>query len=136
MEPKEGIRTIVPAANESPTTDPCQPIARIQPTSVFSRKRLINADSKRQDRTSNVAEIFLAPSRGELRDPVILYAVFGISIAVQRSWSCRNGIERTKVLLIANEFCNSSVMPKWEEERRDVRTASCGRGPNNHRRYK
>ena len=28
--------TRVPAANESPTTDPCQPIARIQPVALFS----------------------------------------------------------------------------------------------------
>ena len=29
--------TRVPAANESPTTDPCQPIARIQPVALFSK---------------------------------------------------------------------------------------------------
>ena len=32
----EGRPTRVPATNESPTTDPCQPIARIQPVALFS----------------------------------------------------------------------------------------------------
>ena len=30
--------TIVPARNESPTTDPCQPVARIQPGAQFSNR--------------------------------------------------------------------------------------------------
>lgn len=34
---KESL-TIVPARNESPTTDPCQPVARIQPGARFSKR--------------------------------------------------------------------------------------------------
>ena len=34
---KESL-TIVPARNESPTTDPCQPVARIQPGAQFSNR--------------------------------------------------------------------------------------------------
>ena len=53
---REERHTIVPAANDSPTTDPCQPIARIQPISP-SASGVIMVDI---GMTGNIAKIFLA----------------------------------------------------------------------------
>ena len=64
--------TIVPARNESPTTEPCQPVARSQPGPDSATKGGVICAISRGCRTCNVAEILLRPWRGELGDPVIL----------------------------------------------------------------
>lgn len=78
---------MVPAKNDNPTTEPCQPVANNQPVSISLEAREHVLD---RSPTCNVTQELLAPARGELRDPMVLTTSGGRPVIDEpRSLSCR-----------------------------------------------